>query len=193
MSINVANCKKIFLIQKIFYLKMARKTYKKRYYKKSRWSANIAEHQNTTTIPASSQFYINTKLCENPVQSTGTVSQPYTVKNVEFTFTFDSTQMAMYLDRIIGYIIYVPQGMNIDENYAQQHPEYIMAYRFFGNAEYESATNSGKKTPLRVKTRLARRLQTGDSIQLLITGVNSYSQQNSLIYSGVCRWWTKAN
>ena len=140
------------------------KTYKKRrYYKrKGRWSSNIkniSDHQflqngwNGNSVD----------LCLNPIQSDITVSQQYTVKNIELSVYLEAVgaQVDETIENIQHYIMYVPQGMNLTTDYNLEHPEYIMAYYYQGNP---SVDNGQLGYRLKIKTRMARRLQTGDRI-----------------------------
>lgn len=173
------------------------KTYKKRRYyrRKGRWSANIKTLTNKGfEVPAGDSFFIVENLCENPPQVDTTVSQQYTVKNIELTYEMEASGNDA-LEGITAYIIYVPQGMTVTETYPNQHPEYIMAYRFLGSPDLSSTSGSEVigRNPVRVKTRMARRLQTGDKIILLITGTSSAGINLNLNFNGLVRWWTKAN
>jgi len=174
------------------------KTRRRRYYKrKGRWSANIKQIiDDKKTIAAASSFYLTTDLCKNPAQNDNTVSQQYTVKNVEFTFQLEIPYGQTGLSGVEGlicYIMYVPQGMIVTETYPLYHPEYIMASRFIGSPDYEVTDNNFIRNPLKVKSRLARRLQTGDSIIFLITGTTDNQNPSQLSINGLLRWWTKAN
>lgn len=167
---------------------------------RGRWSANIATIQPTTVnAPANSSFYNYITLCENPVQINTTVSQQYTVKNVEFSYQIEASTNSngVNVEGLSCYIMYVPQGMTITETYPNNHPEYIMAYRFLGSPDIERPNDTGFNTPGRlppkIRTRLARRLQTGDSIIFLLTGLNNTSSNSGVIIDGLVRWWTKAN
>lgn len=176
---------------------------KRRYYrKKGRWSANIKTLTNSTIEATSGTFYGATDLCQNPVQVDTTVSQQYTVKNVEVSFEIDfpngqsSALGGLNIEGLTSYIMFVPQGMTVTETYPNTHPEYIMAYKFYGSPNYEFTStdivNPGRNS-VRVKTRLSRRLQTGDKIILLIVGNNGGNNTINLEYNGIVRWWTKAN
>ena len=171
---------------------MAKKTIK-RFRRKGRWSANIQEIQNTQITATTQKFSATTTLTANPVQSNTTVSQIYTVKNFEISFTMDigSGGTSSYIEGLAFYIMFVPQGMNVGENYNLQHPEYIMAYRYYGAPLQDSSSN--EVVPFRLKTRMARRLNTGDSVILFITGFNEYSSSQNLKLNGLIRWWTKTN
>lgn len=176
---------------------MARRRYRKYYRHKGRWSSNIREYADTLVIAPTGVFYNASTLTTNPAQDSNTVSQQYTVKNVECTFELlaSSLESASFIDAITAYIVYVPQGMNITNDYISQHPEYIMAYRYLGSPQVESSSvNTLYKNPIKVRTRLARRLQTGDSIRLLLIGYNEAGSGTvTMKLSGIVRWWTKAN
>lgn len=173
---------------------MAKKTIK-RFRRKGRWSANISEIQNTSITAATRKFSATTTLTTNPVQSNTTVSQIYTVKNFEISFTMDFASggggSQSQIESLAFYIMFVPQGMNVGEDYNLQHPEYIMAYRYYGAPLADTSAN--EVVPFRLKTRMARRLNTGDSIILFITGYNENSANQNLKLNGLIRWWTKTN
>lgn len=173
---------------------MARKRSYRRYYKrKGRWSANLQEIKDTTTISSNSTQGKVIDLCSNPYQTTTTVSQQYTAKNVEVSLLMetDSSTTQYYLNDAVFYIMYVPQGMSVGVDYPKHHPEYIMAYKYQGNI-FKDDEPAGYN--LRIKSRLARRLQTGDKI-VLYYKCNNTSTSGSIEVrtSGIVRWWTKAN
>lgn len=169
-----------------------KRTYK-RYYKKGRWSANIASISNDLELTTQGQFYTTILLTQNPIQNSSTVSQQYTVKNIELNATIETSGVAgnIWTEELSIYIMYVPQGMNITQNYAFEHPEYIMAYRYIGTPQIDH--NPNYMIP-KIKTRLSRRLQTGDSIIAFVTGdVEQENPELTAAIRGICRWWTKAN
>lgn len=175
--------------------KMARSKAKRyRTYKSGkRYAPNIKLiSKEGNSAAGNSTFYAHDDLCLNPVQDPNTVSQAYTVKNIECSFNIE-TSAAQNIENIVCYIMYVPQGMPVAiADYAEQHPEYIMAMRYIGSPEAISS-NNGVRNPLKVKTRLARRLQTGDRVVLYITGANAGSSSATINIHGIVRWWTKAN
>ena len=107
---------------------MARTTRRKYYKKKAgRWAPNIAKIRDSiTAVPG--EWSANSTLAFNPAQSTGSVSQTYTAKNFDISFTIEgATQGATaFLEGITAYIMYVPQGMTVGNDYYQLHPEYII-------------------------------------------------------------------
>lgn len=169
---------------------------RRRYYRRNKWSPNLQDILNTTVTAVAGRFSGTTTLTTNPNNSATTVSQIYTVKNVEVSFTIEyegttATDQNVF-DGICAYIMFVPQGMNVDINYHRNHPEYIMAYKYLGNP-YVEGYQGQQFQPIRVKSRLSRKLNTGDSIVLFISGQNNSSGSRTLRLSGLLRWWTKAN
>jgi len=178
---------------------MARATRKRYYTKKTtKWSPNIQEIATTSVqASASSTFFQSFVLAFNPTQVNTAVSQVFTVKNVEVSFYIDSDmQTEQNIEDVAAYIMFVPQGMNITVDYNKQHPEYIMAYKFLGSPSPDlgTASRGQQYQPQRVKTRLMRKLQSGDNIILFIKGNNvSQTVNTSFDFHGLVRWWTKAN
>lgn len=170
--------------------KMSKKYYYRR--AKSNWGSNIENFSFGTSFNTQNDIYITNTLCQNPVQANTTVNQTFTVKNVELQFKLESSA-SMKFDNLIGYIMYVPQGMQLSVDYPKQHPEYIMAYKFFGGADNDGSSITPGRNPATIKTRLARKLQTGDGIVFLITGKHYGTANDQLDCFGVVRWWTKAN
>ena len=176
---------------------MARKRRTRKYYrKKGRWSANINNINSVQRFEPGTN-YLAVTLQSNPAQNQATVSQQYTVKNVELSYEIEVTanNAARGIENLQGYIIYVPQGMIITETLPYNHPEYIMAYRWLGSPNYEDGNNPENvgRNPMFIKSRLSRRLQTGDSIVFLVIGTNDFEVNLDVSIRGLVRYWTKAN
>ena len=170
----------------------------RRFRRKSRWSSNISELNNEVISAVSGTWTATSTLVTNPTQNSLRVSNIYTVKNFDINFTIESGNAvndANVLEAITVYIMFVPQGMNVTETYNLDHPEYILNYKYLGSPP--GTTTGGAELqqfqPTRLRTRMARKLQTGDSIILFIKGTNSSSNQVNAFLSGLIRWWTKAN
>ena len=178
---------------------MARRSYKiRRRRRGSRWAANIQEiSQSIVNIGPDGKWMRDYTLAFNPTQLSTAVSQVFTVKNFEITFNIDiatdEPNILANLEDICAYIMFVPQGMNVTTDYNIQHPEYIMAYKFLGSPNNDYL--SQQYQPFRIKSRLSRKLQSGDQIKLLLVGNNTSSTLaiSGLEIHGVYRWWTKAN
>lgn len=171
---------------------MARRYRRRRYFKKAKWCPNLQDIINSNITANYGRFSATTTLTTNPNNSSSTVSQIYTVKNVEISFTVEGGNPT--LDGITAFIMFVPQGMNIAEDYHKLHPEYIMAYKYLGNPVNPTNASGGQQfQPIRVRSRLSRKLNTGDSIILYITGLNTNQNSTTFSLSGLVRWWTKAN
>lgn len=177
---------------------MARKYRRRRYYRrKGRWSTNIKDLADEQTFTASQWSGNSIDLCLNPIQDSLTVSQQYTIKNVELSVSIDlpggsATALFNSLEQIQHYIMYVPQGMNLTTDYNLEHPEYIMAYYFQGPPNSDSSTGQNGIN-LKIKSRMARRLQTGDRIIYFYKAVNTSTTDIPVEIRGLVRWWTKAN
>lgn len=176
---------------------MARYRRTRRYRRRSgRWAANIQEVNGSLTA-TSGTFSQAETILTNPAQSPTLVTQVFTIKNVEITFNLDfesptTTGGTPLVEAVTAYIMYVPQGMTITGNYNLEHPEYIMTYKYLGSPTVDS--DGQQYQPYKIRTRLARKLQSGDNVILFIKGTNqSTSQTYNLRLSGLVRWWTKAN
>lgn len=168
---------------------------------RAKYAANLQEIGTTSIVfpqgaedgPWSRSF----TLAFNPTQINTAVSQVFTVKNFEVTFEVSTNALTgtvgQYVEDIVAYIMFVPQGMTVTENYNLQHPEYVMAYKFLGSPVADNPTSLAQ--PARVRTRLSRKLQSGDSVILFLKGnlVGSPTSQINLEFHGLARWWTKAN
>lgn len=184
---------------------MARYRRSRRYRRKSgKWASNITTLDKESIPAPPGIWYSSLALATNPIQTNAGVSQTFTAKNFEISFTLESTSTTgiHQLDAITAYIMYVPQGMTVTSSYMTDHPEYILNYKYYGSPTSYSPSggstgleeyNIQRFQPMKIKSRLGRKLQTGDSIKLLITGVNGSSSDMNLYISGVIRWWTKAN
>ena len=174
----------------------ARRT-RRRFRRSGKWSANIQEINNVSITTTQGAWSGTTTLATNPSQNTLGVSQIYTVKNFDINFTIESSNYTQ-LEAISAYIMYVPQGMTITETYNLDHPEYILNYKYLGSPTAgtqtgTSSTENQQYQPYRVRTRMARKLNTGDSVILFIKGLSETSTATTLQLSGLIRWWTKAN
>lgn len=159
-----------------------------------KWAPNIVELNNAYTA-TSGNFYNEIGLATNPAQSSIGVSQVYTLKNFDITFTIESGNQ-WDLEGITAYIMFVPQGMNITSEYNIQHPEYIMNYKYLGSPTGSGSTNTAEIQqfqPFKVRTRLSRKLNTGDRIILFIKGYSTATSSISYTINGLVRWWAKAN
>ena len=174
---------------------MAKRRTRKFKRRTTRWSSNIAEFSNQNLSAGAGVFFNSTTLATNPSQTTLGVSQIYTCKNFDINFTIESAN-SWSLENMTAYIMFVPQGMVVDSNYNLDHPEYILNYKYLGsptNTGTSVSSESQQFQPTRLRTRMARKLQTGDGIILFIKGLNEGTSTLSYNLSGLVRWWTKAN
>lgn len=184
---------------------MAKKRYRK-YYRRSRgrWAANIKNVNkqasltfSTAEMAAGGTLWMSDLLAENPAQADNSVSQIYTVKNFDFSFYIENdTAYNSVLDNFSCYIVYIPQGFELTNDVIRTHPEWIMAMRYIGQSKQDSQEQ--QYLPFRIKTRMARKLNTGDQIHFLVVGTRDPATYSSAVtikldVKGLVRWWTKAN
>lgn len=169
----------------------------RRYYKKQPWSSNITDiGPNTFVLDPGEYSATEFTLVTNPAYNNQVGNNIFTVKNVEVAMNFDAAgqQNTSPIENLQFYIMYVPESMAVGTDYAMKHPEYILAMRYYGEPGNDTASNSFYAPAIKIKTRLARKLNTGDRIILFIRGANtSTSTTVNATYGGICRWWTKAN
>ena len=176
---------------------MARYRRRRFYRKKARYSPNILRiGPNSYNISAQSRDISVLTLIENQAYDSSRSNNIITIKNPEISIDFDAS--STYIESCTAYIMFIPEGYTTNINTPTQHPEWIMAYKFFGSPNFEVDNNSNLyptvKYVNRVKSRLSRKLNTGDRIVLLVEASNRDSSiARSIQYQGLCRWWTKAN
>lgn len=164
----------------------------RRYRKGVKWSSNLQEFSANVTASSTGVQSNSTTLCTSPAQSESLTTQVFTVKNFELTFTFDTTetQASSDIEDICAYIMYVPQGMNITNDYNVQHPEYILNYKYIGSPTTDDSQNY---QPYKLRSRLARKLNSGDRIVLFVKFLLQSGTGTPMQIHGIVRWWTKAN
>lgn len=174
-----------------------RRRYRK-FRKSGRWSTRLTAINVTQLTNGGSGFFIFRTLATNPAQDDNTVSQRFTVKNVncqvniEWQVAGSSPSNGANVENLQHYILYIPQGFTLSENTPFEHPEWIMAHRLLGSPQNDD--NPGY-LPSRISTRLARKLDTGDRIVYLLLGSNTgASGTNTTIrVDGLIKLNTKAN
>lgn len=147
---------------------------------------------------ANQQFVVYQNLTSNPAQSDDSVSIKYTVKNINLQLELESNEgFAGTVENLQAYVMFIPQGFiptGTPGAYADvpfQHPEWIMAHRFYGSAQLDASTHGFP--PVRLRSRLARKLDTGDRVVVIILGNNTGTTSQTLDYRGLVKYNTKAN
>ena len=180
---------------------MARRRYRRYSRKRGNWSCRINNVAGEQSAGANEQYIIYYNLCTNPVQSDTTVSNKYTIKNVNCQLQLESSAAAA-VENLQAYIVYIPQGFvptGVPSAYSDipfQHPEWIMAYRFYGSAQQDSENPTSTQPgfpALRLSSRLARKLDTGDRVVLIVLGNNTGGSSVTLSYRGLVKYNAKAN
>lgn len=184
---------------------MARRRYYRRYRRRHRWSTRLTNFTGSQLAAAGADFVVYQNLAQNPVQDNDTISQLYTVKNIHCTIELQANAMNI-IENLQAYVMFIPQGYantGVPGAYADipyAHPEWIMAHRYYGSPTLEYTNNNQADShtpgfpPLRLFTRLARKLDTGDRVVVIILGHNSSTINSATLdYSGLVKFNTKAN
>lgn len=172
--------------------------YRRRRYRRrsSRWSPNIVKIANLL-MATSGEFFNYEDLAVNPIQTTTGISQRFTVKNVELAFSLHAGNISTpVIESVTAYVMYVPQGYTVTSTLYADHPEWIMAYKFLGQPYYETSIDGAlgqQFQPYKIRTRLSRKLDTGDRLILFIQGSNESENIQEYKIDGIVRWWSKAN
>lgn len=175
----------------------------RRYRKYSRrrhiWSSRISNIQGSQLATSGNDYIVYYNLCQNPAQSESTISQKYTVKNIHVSLNLNNSSNAAQpnINNLQFFVCYVPQGYiptGVPSSYKDlpySHPEWIMAHRFIGQLPTPSAT--GTYTTWNIRSRLSRKLDTGDRVVLIILGTNNSGSSYTLDYKGIVKYVTKSN
>lgn len=176
---------------------MARTRRYRRYRRRSgKWSSNIDTILDQLSVPSNGQFGYSVVLARNPTtNSSTTISQIFTVKNFELTTSFDTAQQPDLFENLVVYIMYVPEILDpnsLPSNFPQLHPEYVMTYKYVGSPSADSGQGF---QPIRVKSRLAKKLNSGDRVIAFFQGyrTGTLTVPTTVDISGLVRYWTKAN
>lgn len=163
---------------------------------RSRWLSNLVDIPAATASLSNvgGYNYVEQILITNPEYANTFTSSLYTIKNVEVTLQFDATlNNSVGIENIQFYIMYIPQDMQLTEDYPIKHPEFIMAMRYYGEPGQDTTTAAKYSPSIKIKTRLARKLHAGDRVSLFIRAFNTSGNPVMLDYGGLCRFWTKSN
>lgn len=174
-----------------------------RYYRRRRysrrhgtsWSTKLLNFSGAQSVSPGSNYVVYQNLCENSSQG---VEQLYTFKNINCQVELEGD---VQIENLQAYVIYVPKGYiptgvpSAYETLPFNHAEWILAHRFYGSAQRDSGSTSPGFPPLKLGSRLARKLKPGDRIILLILGTNTNSGTGSITldYRGLVKFNTKAN
>ena len=109
---------------------------RRRYYRRRRrygkhWSTRLVNFSGAQSVSAGNNYVVYQNLCQNPAQDINTVSQLYTVKNINCQVELEVGTSSALIENLQAYIIYVPQGYvptgtpSAYETLPYDHPEWI--------------------------------------------------------------------
>lgn len=174
--------------------------YSRRFRRKGIWSSRINQIQEFQGTAGHTDYILQGNLVENPAQTSSTISQKYTVKNINFQFELtqgNPGQLNSSAQEFTVYIMFVPQGYiptGLPSAYVDlpyNHPEWILCHKFIGQLYTPAATTVPQK--FRMSSRLARKLDTGDRIIYLALGKNNGGQEAYVSLNGLVKYNSKSN
>lgn len=163
---------------------MPRRYYYSRRYKvapKKKWASNFLRFQSTVTVPAP----VAVNLAINPTQENA-VPRTIKAKNFKVSLWFEGAnqEAVSNINLIEAYVVYKPQGYIISTETIAEHPEWVLVHKMIGRPDYQAEVTK----PYVLSSRLARNLQSGDSIQLVINALGT--PRTEVIVRGNLFYWT---
>ncbi len=114
---------------------------RRKFYKKARYSPNILRiGPSSFNIPAQSRDIGIITLIENQTYDPSRSNNIITIKNPELSIEFDANNSL--IESCTAYIMFIPEGYTATIDTPIQHPEWIMAYKFFGSPNYDIDANN---------------------------------------------------
>ena len=106
--------------------------YRRRYRRRTgKYSPNISRLGPTSfnIQPQTRDIQIYT-LVENEAYNTNKGNNILRVKNIELNIQFETAgiQDSYYIESCCGYVMFIPEGYQVNVDTPTQHPEWIMAY-----------------------------------------------------------------
>lgn len=171
--------------------------YGRRSYRGSRprrkWAPTMVQGTLTYDIDAQTTAFNGSLLCQNSanVGSSVPVSTIVKVKNFKVVIDLTTVTGGATARNFFLALMYVPQGFTLTVNTAIQHPEWILVWR---TIDATSGTSNGTALQnIQMSSRLARNLNSGDSIVLFSSAYNPSTGQIGVGLSFYCSFVTCNN
>lgn len=165
-----------------------RRTYFKKVYPRKRWASCMKTGLLDLTIQSGHIFATAvTDLCINSADRS--TPNPVIVKFGRFKMKGDlrySASAARAVSSCMVYVLYVPEGSNVDQNFITAHPEYLLGWTCL-------SLESGGSFSL--SSGLKRNLNSGDSIKIFFYADTLIAPQEALtfaLYFHIQYWTTSA-
>ena len=121
---------------------MARYRRRRFYKRKTHYSPNILRiGPNSYNIAAQSRDIGIVTLVENQEYDPNRTNNIITVKNTELSIEFEGSHTL--IESCTAYLMFIPEGYTTTVDTPTQHPEWIMAYKYFGSPNF---THPGTNT-----------------------------------------------
>lgn len=171
---------------------MPRRYYRRRYggYRKRRkWSPTLVNGSFSLSATASTSNFQGTVLCRNSSNVGTDVPVSTIVKVKNFKVLCDITSVSNSISNLFVGIIFVPQGFTVSLTTPTEHPEWLLVWRTIDGT---AGASLGVQN-VQISSRLARNLNSGDSIVLFTSGTNLQSSTATMNFSFYCSFVTCNN
>lgn len=153
-----------------------RRTFVKKVYPRKRWASCMKTGLLDITIqPGTLAGVAVADICKNAAD--GNTPNPVIVKFGRFKMKGDlrySASAARAVSSCMIYILYVPEGVVINQNFVMQHPEYLLGWTCL-------SLESGGSFSL--SSGLKRNLNSGDKIQAFFYADTLISPQEAITFA----------
>lgn len=162
---------------------------------KKKWASNIKNTFIQTSGDATKQFGV-VALVQNSTDSTYPTPVILKTGNVKVQGDYRVvTSSTGGHAEVSLYVVFIPEGTSLTtaveaEQVIQNHPEWIMAWRYLGDNQTSSASAENNDR-FSFSSRMKRNLNSGDSVRMLCI-VNGYAV-TSVSVNFTAQYWTCAN
>jgi len=146
-----------------------------------------------------SSSYVLTQNSSN-IDTEGTVTPiKYSIRRGVFNCSVEvPTDMQKYFDNLSCYIMKLPEGVNGSSSIPQEHPEWVLGWKFIGSPLGSNTNTVQPLAPISVRFNKGCTLYSGDRLCAVFVGhLNGFNgsspQSTDVICDGVYQFYVKAN
>ena len=153
-----------------------------------KWSPHLIEERLAITANSES-FGSYQLLAKNSSDSSTPTPSVIKVKNfrVSVDTLLGSSSFSSSLQTFNVYVIFIPEGVTITQDTPKQHPEWLLGWK-----SVNEITHQQRDTTV-ITSRLARNLNSGDSVYVLFTGSQGPNVSQTINVNIVASYVTRAN
>lgn len=147
---------------------------------KRKWSPTLVQGSPFINVPGQNFGFASAVLCGNSANVGTTVPVSTIIKVKNFKIVFDITAIGNgNVRNFFVSLLYVPQGFTVSADTALQHPEWLLSWRTIDCTPTNGTTGAIQLQNVQMSSRLARNLNSGDTIQLFMQARNDSAETTS--------------